>query len=180
MSQSDNSKISSGSSSAQSHPFIIAADGGFCVHLPEWNVSGEGTTVEEAYRNFEINRAAFEQRSQKYGLSSATASSYAIVRKPLFWQELSLFFMKTGVAAAAVIIVVVLLLPNLGAAVRHQVEALVPATLKDPLFWAVQLPTKINGRFDRMEPADREQMNREWNKLIDRSAPALRALKCAP
>jgi hypothetical protein len=160
-----------------SHPIIIGRDNGFCVHLPELNVSGEGKTVEEAYREFTANLAAFKQLSKNYGLGTI-GLQYAPVRKTALWRELSLFFTKTAVAAAAVIIVVVLLLPNIGAAVRHQVSAMVPATLKDPLFWMVQFPTKVNGRLDRMEPADSAQMNKEWSKLLDRSMPILRALKC--
>jgi hypothetical protein len=162
------------------HPIIIGRENGFCVHLPELNISGEGKTVEEAYRQFEINRATFEQRNKTYGLATVGPQPYSPVRKPVLWQELSLFFTKTVVAAAAVLIVVVLLLPNIGAAARYQINALVPASLKDPMFWMVQFPTKVNGRLDRMEPADAAQMNKEWGKLIDRSTPVLRALKCTP
>ena len=158
-------------------PIIIARDNGFCVHLPEMNIRGEGQTVEEAYRQFTANLAGYGQRSKTYGLAAA-GPLYTPLRKSALWQELSLFLTKTAVAAAAVIIVVVLLLPNIGAAIRHQVSAMVPATLKDPLFWMVQFPTKVNGRLDRMEPADAAQMNREWSKLIERSTPLLHALKC--
>lgn len=167
------------SSADEFHPIIIDRANSFCVHLPELNVSGEGKTVEEAYRQFEINRAAYELRNKTYGLAAVGPQPYAPLRKPVLWQELSLFFTKAVIAAAAVLIVVVLLLPNIGAAVRHQVSAMVPATLKDPMFWMVQFPTKVNGRLDRMEPADAAQMNKEWNKLLERSAPALRALKCS-
>ena len=158
-------------------PAIIAGANGFCVHLAELNISGEGTTVGEAYRRFTENLAAYEQRSKVYGVA-AVGSTYTPMRKLVLWQELSLFFTKTALAATAVIVVAVLLLPNIGAAVRYQASAMVPATLKDPLYWMVQFPTKVNRRLDRMEPADAAQMNSEWNKLIDRSTPVLRALKC--
>jgi len=175
----NNTKQGSGGASPANgfHPIIIGRDDGFCVHLAELNVSGEGKTVEEAYRAYTANLVAFEQRRSTYGLATV-GPQYAPVRKAALWRELSLFFTKTAIAAAAVIIVVVVLLPNIGAAVRHQVSAMVPATLKDPLYWMVQFPTKVNGRLDRMAPADAEQMNKEWSKLIDRSTPVLRALKC--
>jgi hypothetical protein len=160
------------------NPIIIRRDSGFCVHLPKWNVSGEGRTVEEAYSQFEANRLAFEQRKEIFGLVPATAPSYALRHKSVLWQELALFFTKTAVASAAVLVVVILLLPNIGAAARHQITAMIPATMKDPLFWMVQFPAKVNGRLDRMAPSDAEQMNKQWTKLIERSTPTLRALKC--
>lgn len=173
----DSNMQGSESTAGTFHPVIIRRDDGFCVHLAELNISGEGKTVEEAYRAFADNLAVFEQRRKKYGLPTAEPR-YTPMRKPALWRELLVFFTKTAVAAAAVVVVVVLLLPNLGAAVRHQASAMLPATLKDPLYWMVQFPTKVNGRLDRMEPADAAQMNKEWSKLIERSTPVLRALKC--
>ncbi|MDB5534177.1 MAG: hypothetical protein JWO28_2492 [Hyphomicrobiales bacterium] len=162
------------------HPVIIDGGATICVYLASANISGEGASVEEAYREFQVNYAAFEQRRKAYGLPAAGPGLFAPVRKPVLWQELSLFFTKTAIAAAAVIVVVVLLLPNIGAAVRHQVSAMVPAQLKDPAFWMVQFPAKVNGRFDRMEPAEAEQMEKDWAKLLERARPALQVLKCAP
>jgi hypothetical protein len=160
------------------NPIIIRRDNSFCVFLPAWNVSGEGKTIEEAYSEFEANRLAFEERSKTYGLAAATSSTFTLRRKSALWHELALFFTKTAVASAAVLVVVILLLPNIGAAARHQITAMIPATMKDPLFWMVQFPTKVNGRLDRLAPSDAEQMNKQWTKLIERSTPALRALKC--
>jgi hypothetical protein len=162
------------------HPVIIDNGATVCVYLASANVSGEGASVEEAYRQFQFNYAAFEQRRKVYGLPAAGLELFAPIRKPVLWQQLSLFFTKTAIAAAAVIVVVVLLLPNIGAAVRHQVSAMVPAQLKDPAFWMVQFPAKVNGRFDRMDPAEAEQMKKDWAKLLERATPALQALKCAP
>jgi hypothetical protein len=162
------------------HPVIIDGGATVCVYLPGANVSGEGVSVDDAYRQFKINYAAFEQRERTHGLAAVRPQPFAPIRKPVLWQELSLFFTKTAIAAAAVIVVVVLLLPNIGAAVRYQVNAIVPAQLKDPAFWMVQFPAKVNGRFDRMEPAEAEQMKKDWIKLLERATPALQALKCAP
>jgi hypothetical protein len=162
------------------HPVIIDGGSTICVYLASANISGEGASIEEAYREFRTNYAAFEQRKKAYGLPAAGFEQIVPIRKPVLWQQLSLFFTKTAIAAAAVVAVVVLLLPNIGAAVRHQVNAVVPAQLKDPAFWMVQFPAKVNGRFDRMDPAEAEQMKKDWAKLLERAAPAIQALKCAP
>jgi hypothetical protein len=162
------------------HPMIIDGGATVCVYLPGANVSGEGVSVDEAYRQFKVNYAAFEQRNRTLNLPAVGSQPFAPMRKPVLWQELSLFFTKTAIAAAAVIVVVVLLLPNIGAAVRYQVNAIMPAQLKDPAFWMVQFPAKVNGRFDRMDPAEAEQMKKDWAKLLERATPALQALKCAP
>ncbi len=162
------------------HPLVIRKEDRFCVYLPEWRISGEGDTLEDAYCQFEINLDAFEEREVKFGLASVTPEPYPALKRRTVIRELALSFGKAAAGAAAVILVAILLLPNIGAAFRNQAKSLVPAELRDPGFWAFQLPSRVNSRLDSLQPAEAEQMIREWSKLSERAAPMLKPLTCTP
>lgn len=162
------------------HPIIVRKDDGFCVYLPEWRISGEGASLEEAFRQYELNKKAVELRSAKFELATVTPEPYPVLRRAAILQDLSLFFVKAAASAFAVILVVVLLLPNIGAAFRHQVRELLPSEFRDPRFWAIQLPSKLNARLDQFKPEDEEQMRNEWSRLLERTAPVWSPLTCRP
>ena len=159
------------------HPIIVQRDDSFCVYLPEWKISGEGASLEEAFRQYELNKRAIELRVAKFELATVTPEPYPTVKRAAILQDLSLFFVKAAASAFAVILVVVLLLPNIGAAFRHQVRELLP---REPGFWAIQLPSKLNARLDRFKPEEEEQMRNEWNRLLERTAPIWSPLTCQP
>lgn len=171
---SDHATIQSG------QPVILDNGTSICVYSLETGVSGEGATIDAAYSQYKTNLTAFEKRRSDYALPAVGPQPLAPMKNLAIWQELALFFTKTTVAAAAVVVVIILLLPNINAALRNQVTSLIPQQIKDPGFWMVQFPAKVNGRFDRMEPAEAEQMNKDWARLLDRAKPALQAIKCAP
>ena len=179
LTQNSKSSVQEAPAKASSfYPFIIRKGERFCVYLPEWGLSGEGDSLEEAYRQFELNKMAFEERAAKFGLATVSPDPYPVLRKGDVLRELTLFFMKTATAVIAVILVVVLLLPNVSAAFRHQVTTLVSTELKDPRFWAIQLPSRINERLDRLDHEEEEKMLSEWNKLILRTTPLWGPFKC--
>jgi len=159
---------------AEFHPIIIRRNGGFCVYLPEWKISGEGGTLEAAYEQFEANKKALELRAEKYGLATLTTDPYPTLKRKTFYQELALSFVKSAISVFATVLVIVLLLPNIGAAVGYQIKNIIPAELRDPKFWAIQFPSQVNAKFDRLTPEEEEQMRREWNRLLVRTGPIWR------
>lgn len=160
------------------HPIIVQKENSFCVYLPEWNVSGEGPSLEEAFRQYERNKEAVESCSKKYGLAAVSPDPYPTLKRVAIFQELGLFFVKVATCAFAVILVIVLLLPNIGAAVRNQVNTLVPAEFLAYSFWAIEFPSQINERLDRLEPEKQKKMLSEWSKLLERTAIIWKPLKC--
>ncbi len=81
--------------------------------------------------------------------------------------------MKSVLSVIAVILIVVALLPNINAAFRSQVSSFFSAELKQPKYWAIQLPTHINNQLDRLNMEEEEKMFTEWNKLKERTSVLL-------
>lgn len=167
------------------HPLIIRKKDSFCVYLPEWKVSGVGSSLEDAYLQFEQNLQEVEAHAGEFGLSALTPEPYPVLRKGAVLQDLALFFVKVASSAFIVIVLVVLLLPNIAAALRHNLKEMLPkeiisAELKDPKYWALQFPAQMNARLDRLKPEEEEQMRNEWNKLLGRTVPIVSPLTCQP
>lgn len=158
------------------YPIIIRKNDGFCVYLPEWKVSGEGVSLEDAYQQFETNKKTVELRAEKYGLATLTPDPYPMLKKKWFYQELALSFVKSAISVFATVLVIILLLPNIGAAVGYQIKNLIPTEFRDPKFWAIQFPSQVNARLDRLAPEEEEKMRNEWNRLLVRTAPMLSPL----
>ena len=167
-----NDDVREGVSSAWSagfYPIIIRKNDSFCVYLPEWKLSGEGATLDEAYQQFEANKRAVELRGEKYGLAFLTPEAYPTMKKKSFYQELALSFLKSSISVFAIVLIVVLLLPNLGAVFGHQIKNIIPADVRNPKFWAIEFPAKVNARLDALAPEDEERIRREWGRLLDRA-----------
>ena len=165
------------------HPLIIRKADSFCVYLPEWRVSGVGPSLEEAYQQFEQNCQAIEQTAEEFGLATLTPEPYPLVKRRAILQDLALFYVKVASSAFIVILLVVLLLPNIAAAVRHNLKAMlpkeiIPVELKDPKYWAHQFPAQMNERLDRLTPEEEEKMRNEWNKLLSRTIPIVSPVTC--
>lgn len=165
------------------HPVILRNDSGFCVYLPEWKVSGAGPSLEEAYQQFFYNFKAVEAHAKDFGLAALTPDPYPVLKGRAVFQELTLFFIKVAASAFIVILLVVLLLPNIAAALRHNLKEMVPKEIipiefKDPKYWALQFPRKINERLDRLTPEEERQIRNEWSKLLGRTAPIVGPTTC--
>jgi hypothetical protein len=185
MIQDENMKVKSPSVVNKGfHPIILQRDNSFCVYLPEWKVSGEGASLDEAFQQYELNKRAAESRFAKFGLATVTPDPYPTLKRGAILQDLGLFFVKVASSAFAVILVVVLLLPNIGAAFgagfRHQFRGLFPSEFGEPKFWAIRLPSELNARLDRLKPEEQEQMRDEWNRLLGRTPSILSPLTCRP
>ena len=68
----------------------------------------------------------------------------------------------------------VLLLPNISAALRHNLKEIlpkeiIPVELKDPKYWALQFPSQMNDRLDKLKPEEEEKMRNDWNRLLGRT-----------
>lgn len=167
------------------HPLIIRKEDSFCVYLPEWKVSGVGSSLEEAYRQFEQNCKAVEAHAAEFGLSALTPEPYPVLKRGAVLQELTLFFVKVASSAFIVILLVVLLLPNIAASIRYNLKEMIPkeiipVELKDPKYWALQFPAQMNARLDRLKPEEEEAMRNEWGRLLGRTVPIVSPLTCQP
>ncbi len=165
------------------HPLIVRKADGFCVYLPEWRVSGVGPSLEDAYRDFENKMAAAELNATEFGLQALTPKAYPSLKKSAILQELVLFWIKVGSTAFIAILSIVLLLPNISAALRHNLKEIIPKEIfspefKDPRYWAIQFPSQMNARLDRLKPEEEAQMRNEWNKLLGRTVPIFSPLGC--
>ena len=165
-------------------PIVIRKDDGFCVYLEELNISGDGQTLEEAYRLYEQNKKAYEARTDKFGLDAIKPERFPALKRGALLREMALFSTKAALASFAVILVVVILLPNIGSAVSHQLTSLVNVIVRPefqkPRFWAIELPTKLNAQLDRLNPDEEAKMAAEWNKFFTRADPILGPLLCTP
>lgn len=162
------------------HPLIIRKDDSFCVYLPEWKISGVGTSLEEAYRQFEQNCKAVEAHAAEFGLSALTPEPYPVLKKGAVLQDLTMFFVKLASSAFIVILVIILLLPNISVAVRHNLKEIITTELRNPRYWALEFPAQVNARLDRLTAEEEEKMRNEWSKLFSRTAPIVSALTCQP
>jgi hypothetical protein len=184
MGQSRNDKPEASCSRSKGfHPLIIRQANGFCVYLPEWRISGTGPSLEDAYRDFEEKMAATERNTAEFGLLALTPEPYPTIKKRAILQELALFWIKVGSTALIAILSVVLLLPNISAALRHNLKEIIPKEifspeLKDPRYWAIQFPAQMNARLDRLKPEEEEQMRNEWNRFLGRTVPIFTPLGC--
>jgi hypothetical protein len=150
-------------------PIIIRSDSGFCVYLPELNIKGVGGSISDAYAQFESNFDKEEQQSTEFGLSAFKSEPYPSLKRKNLMHELALFGTKVAVSAFATILVVVLLLPNISAALKHNIREAIPMELRDPRYWALQFPEQINARLDRLKPEEEVQIQKEWGRLIGRT-----------
>lgn len=173
--KSENIKVNDSSDKEKGfYPVIIKKEEGFCIYLPEWRISGEGTSLEDAYKQFEANKKAVELRSEKYGLATLATDPYPKISKRSFYHELTLSFAKSAIGAFALVLVIILLLPNIGAAFNHQIKNIIPLELRNAKYWAIQFPAKINAQLDRVSPEEEVRIRREWGKLFERTTPILR------
>jgi len=150
-------------------PMIIRNSSGFCVYLPELNIMGIGDSISEAYAQFESKFQEEELRSSEFGLSAFKSEPYPSLKRQSLLNELAIFGAKVAVSAFAIIFVVVLLLPNISAAIKHNIREIIPMELRDPRYWALQLPEQINARLDRLKPEEEAQIQKEWGRLIGRT-----------
>jgi|GEM_PF-3826632 len=162
------------------HPVIVRKDDSFCVYLPEWKVSGVGPSLEEAYQQFEYNFETIEAHAFEFGLSALTPEPYPTLKRGAVLQELTLFLVKVASSAFIVILLVVLLLPNISAALRHNLKEIIPVELKDPKYWALQFPEQMNARLDRLKPEEEKKMRNEWSRLLGRTVPIVSPMACQP
>jgi hypothetical protein len=166
------------------HPMVIRKTSGFCVYLPEWRVSGVGPSLEDAYRDFESKMSVAERNDAEFGLQVLAPETYPGLKRSAIFQELMLFWIKVGSSALIAVLTVVLLLPNISAALRHNIKEIIPKEifspeLKDPRYWAIQFPSQMNARLDRLKPEEEAQMRNEWNKLLGRTVPIFSPLGCS-
>lgn len=160
------------------HPLIYRKGEDFCVYLPEWKVSGVGASLDEAYIQYERNLEMVRDRSAEFGLGDLSPEPNPIFKRREVLHELSLFFLKVASTAFIVILTVVLLLPNISAAFRHNLQAIWSAEMKDPKYWALQVPEKLNAKLDRLSPEEEEKIRNEWGRLTGRILPIFSASTC--
>ena len=109
----------------KTYPLIIRTEHGFCVHSPELRVSAEASTLEQAYQNYESQKAQIEERWQKYGLATITSEPFLSREKKFdFFHEALRFFMKAILVSLAFVVAVVLLSPNISAAINNGIRQL--------------------------------------------------------
>tara|TARA_B110000438_G_C15806398_1_gene647573 strand:+ start:1824 stop:2417 length:594 start_codon:yes stop_codon:yes gene_type:complete len=169
---------SSATKSEEFHPIIIHKNNSFCVYLPEWRVSGVGSTLEEAYLKYEHNVSEIEANAVKFGLYALTPEPYPTLKKTAVLQKIGLYLAKVSASIFVVVLMLVLLLPNISASIRHNLRTLVPAELTSPKYWAIQFPTKMNERLGRLKPEEETQMREEWSRLLGRTVPIFDPLIC--
>ena len=160
------------------YPLIIQKKDSYCVYLPEWQLSGVGSTLEEAYTQFQQKFYEIKQHADEFGLSTLTQEPFPVLKWPRIFQELAIFYLKVASSAFIVILMIVLLLPNISAAVRNSIremmpKEIIPIEMKDPRYWAYQFPEQVNNRLDRLTPEEEQKMRTEWNKLLNRSLPLI-------
>ena len=149
-------------------PIIIRNDSGFCVYLPELNIKGVGCSITDAYAQFEGNFDKEKLQSTEFGLSAFKSEPYPSLKRKNLLHDLALFGTKVAVSAFTIILVVVLLLPNISAAIKHNIREAIPMELRDPRYWALQFPEQINSRLDRLQPEEQKEIGAQWGKLVER------------
>jgi len=150
-------------------PIIIRNDNSFCIYLSELNIRAVGDSISEAYAQFESKLREEELQAEEFGLNTFKAEPNPSLKRKNLLHELAMFGTKVAVSAFATILVVVLLLPNISAALKHNIREAIPMELRDPRYWALQFPEQINARLDRLKPEEEAQIQKEWGRLIGRT-----------
>lgn len=149
-------------------PIIIRNDNGFCIYLSELNIKAVGDSISDAYAQFERKIHEEDLRTEEFGLNTFKAEPYPSLKRKNLLQELAMFGAKVAVSAFTTILVVVLLLPNISAALKHNIRETIPMELRDPRYWALQFPEQINSRLDRLKPEEQKEIGAQWAKLRER------------
>jgi len=156
-------------------PVIIDNDDSFCVFLPEKNVLGEGSTLEEAYCNFREVLAQRTNQEARYELADYSNDPIPHHKKTFFLRELGTFWLKVSTGIALACFIFVLLLPVIRTAIEHHatkvvntISADLPIELLSKKFWAITVPTQLNQNYSNLSAAERNQLKSEWGLLLTR------------
>ena len=76
---------------------LVAQDNNFYIHQPELSIGGEGSTLEEAYKQYNKNLQILKKNIERYSLATITQEPYPLTRNRSNFQELSLFFFKKSI-----------------------------------------------------------------------------------
>jgi len=156
-------------------PVIIQRDGRFCVFLREKNISGEGSTLNEAFTNFEKNISELSFQEERFGLATQAQEPFPNLRGMSIIRELSLFWLKVTTGVALTILLVVLLMPALRAATEHHLSGIfvdiaeiIPTGIYSKKFWAIEIPKRLNNQFDNLTTQEADDLRSEWSFLLTR------------
>ena len=147
-------------------PIIIQNEAGFCVYLPGKGISGEGATLDDAYKEYLGNLTDNEKRAERYSLATITQDPYPIIKHRDVVRELITFWLKAVSAFIIVIIVLVLLLPNIRAAAEYQIS-------ESARFVAFDLPQILITKIDKLKPEEEAKISAEWGQVIKKTSSIL-------
>ena len=145
-------------------------NGQYYCYVPGTGVVTNSDKIEDAFQKLGEQISRLEGYRAELGLDVAPNNKSAQFLKSIR-EDLLIFFIKTGIVALVAVLILVLFLPAFSAIVRHEVTAVLPETAPKKLL--IELPEKINARFNSLSPDERRRFRESWQSLYDNLSPII-------
>ena len=96
-------------------------------------------------------------------------NSSHIGKKPCIINELSVHFLKVAAGTRIAIIAVVSFMPTMRTTFDYQTNKVIPNKYFSERYWAYDVPSELNKKYDLLTTAEQEELVREWGKTAVRT-----------
>ena len=156
-------------------PIILSKGSEFCIYLPDKNIVCVGESLDELYVEYEKILAQRLSLEENYEITGSGQEAYSNLRYQRVFQELGLTLLKTASVVLIAVFVLVLLMPVIRASLSHHTKTIVaeftptiPNEFYSAKYWAIEVPSRINERYDQLSVVEQDRMKEEWSKLLAR------------
>jgi len=156
-------------------PVILSKGSEFCIYLPDKNIMCVGESLDELYFEYEKILAQRLSLEENYEINDSGHEFHPNLRYRRVFQELGVTLLKTASVVIIAVFILTLLMPAIRASLSHHTKKIVAdftPTISNELYsakyWAIEVPSRINERYDQLSAVERDRMNDEWSKLLAR------------
>ena len=156
-------------------PVILSKENEFCIYLPDKNIMCVGESLDDLYLEYEKLLAQRLSLEENYEINDSGHESPANLRYQRVFQELGVTLLKTTSVVIIAVFILVLLMPVIRASLSHHTKKIVAEftpTISNELYsakyWAIEVPSRINERYDQLSVVEQDRMKEEWSKLLAR------------
>jgi len=156
-------------------PVILSKENEFCIYLPDKNIMCVGESLDDLYLEYEKLLAQRLSLEENYEINDSGHESHANLRYQRVFQELGVTLLKTTSVVIIAVFILTLLMPAIRASLSHHTKKIVAdftPTISNELYsakyWAIEVPSRINERYDQLSVVEQDRMKEEWSKLLAR------------
>ena len=132
-------------------------------------------SLDELYLEYQETLAQRLSLEESYEITGSGQEPYANLRYQRVFQELGVTLLKTASVVLIAVLIVVLLMPVIRASLSHHTKTIVAEftpTISNELYsakyWAIEVPSRLNERYDQLSVVEQDRMKKEWSKLLAR------------